>query len=482
MYLDYQTYQTMGGDLDNSAFTVIDRRAEYLINSQAGGKTGLRIRQLSELPQAVIDCTFDLITHLSTSTDNIASESQTLGGQSESKSYISKEEINAEAFSIIHSYLYPIEIEGHSILYKGVTPWDMSHSADKYVLLIDTLVKVGEDAGAAVENATKAVEQADEAISKANRAEEKATAIIKETESAKDNANTAADSANTAAVSANEATTRANAVSEQLENAKDLFCNALKGSKSDSIIQIDDVSPTDQRLNVSLTSDTVTDFSSKTVSVYGKNFAKLKTGTSYGLTLEWLENEGCYLVNGTCTLAGNNSLFTNVSTICGINGKAFTLKTKQISGSVKNADGKTKYAIFYTSTSADAATSGSANLIGANLNEAVVTKTATAVKDRLYNCRLYISEGVEFDNFKFTAQLEIGTTATDYETYKEPVTYKSTKGGSVSGVTLGTGAYNLCTNDSAVDINCEYNRDINKAFAELEEKLTNAILASGGNV
>lgn len=260
------------------------------------------------------------------------------------------------------------------------------------------------------------------------------------------------------------------------------YSNALKGSKSDSIIQIDDVSPTDQRLNVSLTSDTVTDFSSKTVSVYGKNFAKLKTGTSYGLTLEWLENEGCYLLNGTCTLAGSNSLFTNVSTICGVGGKAFTLKTKQISGSVKNADGKTKYAIFYTSTSEDNATGGSVNLIGANLNESVVTKTATASKDRLYNCRLYISEGVEFDNFKFTAQLEIGTTATDYEAYKEPVTYKSTKGGSVSGVTLGTGAYNLCTNDSAVDINCEYNRDINKAFEKLEEKLTNAILATGGNV
>lgn len=124
MYLDYQAYQTMGGDLDNSAFTKFNRKAEYFINSQAGGKTGERIGKLTELPQAVIDCTFDLITHLSTNAfdgSTVASESQSLGGQSESYSYsvLSKEQADSETEEIIFTYLYPVKIDGVSILHRG---------------------------------------------------------------------------------------------------------------------------------------------------------------------------------------------------------------------------------------------------------------------------------------------------------------------------------------------------------------------------
>ena len=124
MYLNYQTYKDMGGTLDNSAFTAIDRKAEYLINSQAGGKTGERIGKLTEIPQAVIDCTFDLIQHLSANAfdgSTVASESQSLGGQSESYSYsvLSKEQADSETEDIIFTYLYPIKIDGVSILHRG---------------------------------------------------------------------------------------------------------------------------------------------------------------------------------------------------------------------------------------------------------------------------------------------------------------------------------------------------------------------------
>ena len=114
----------MGGTLDNSAFTALDRKAEYLINSQAGGKTGERIGKLTEIPQAVIDCTFDLIQHLSANAfdgSTVASESQSLGGQSESYSYsvLSKEQADSEAEDIIFTYLYPVKIDGVSILHRG---------------------------------------------------------------------------------------------------------------------------------------------------------------------------------------------------------------------------------------------------------------------------------------------------------------------------------------------------------------------------
>lgn len=124
MYLNYQTYQNMGGTLDNSAFTALYRKAEYIINSQAGGKTGERIGKLTELPQAVIDCTFDLINHLSANAfdgSTVASESQSLGGQSESYSYsvLSKEQADSEVEHIIFTYLYPVKIDGVSILHRG---------------------------------------------------------------------------------------------------------------------------------------------------------------------------------------------------------------------------------------------------------------------------------------------------------------------------------------------------------------------------
>ena len=122
MYLDYQTYKNMGGTLDNSAFTTAERKAEYLVNSQAGGKTGERLSKFSTLPQAVKDCVFELVNHLANyDGKTIASESQSLGGQSESVSYVtmSVQEAQEAALDIIYMYLYPLKLNGVSVLYGG---------------------------------------------------------------------------------------------------------------------------------------------------------------------------------------------------------------------------------------------------------------------------------------------------------------------------------------------------------------------------
>ena len=122
MYLDYQTYKNMGGTLDNSAFTTAERKAEYLVNSQAGGKTGERLSEFSTLPQAVKDCVFGLVNHLTEYGGKmVASESQSLGGQSESVSYVtvSAQEAQEAALDIIYMYLYPLKLNGVSVLYGG---------------------------------------------------------------------------------------------------------------------------------------------------------------------------------------------------------------------------------------------------------------------------------------------------------------------------------------------------------------------------
>lgn len=124
MYLTYIEYNLMGGTLDETAFNTLNRRAQRLINAQAGGKTGERIGKLAELPQAVLDCVFDLIAHLSENSfggQTVQSESQSLGVQSESYTYarLTKDETDAETESIIFDYLYPVKIDGVSILYRG---------------------------------------------------------------------------------------------------------------------------------------------------------------------------------------------------------------------------------------------------------------------------------------------------------------------------------------------------------------------------
>ena len=82
MYLGHDEYEAMGGTLDSSAFFIYSRRAEYMIRSQAGGQTGERIDNLSEIPEAVKDCIFDLVSFLSNYAGDkqVASESQSQGG------------------------------------------------------------------------------------------------------------------------------------------------------------------------------------------------------------------------------------------------------------------------------------------------------------------------------------------------------------------------------------------------------------------
>lgn len=75
-------------------------------------------------------------------------------------------------------------------------------------------------------------------------------------------------------------------------------------------------------------------------------------------------------------------------------------------------------------------------------------------------------------------QIELGTTATDYERYIAPTEYTPTADGTVNGVTSLYPNTTLMTDTDGVIIDCEYNRDINKAFAELQQ----AIISLGGNV
>ena len=122
MFLEYKEYKTMGGVLEEAAFTLLERRARYIINSQASGLTGERIAKLTELPECVKECVFELVAYFKindVTNRQVASESQSQGGESESLSYVTKTdaEILAQAENIIFECLCG---GGYGyLLYKG---------------------------------------------------------------------------------------------------------------------------------------------------------------------------------------------------------------------------------------------------------------------------------------------------------------------------------------------------------------------------
>ncbi len=83
-------------------------------------------------------------------------------------------------------------------------------------------------------------------------------------------------------------------------------------------------------------------------------------------------------------------------------------------------------------------------------------------------------------NFTFKPQLEIGSTATSYEQYIQPTTYTPLADGTVEGVESLYPTTTLLTDTDGVVIDCEYNKDINKAYAQLLEKVS-ALAAENAN-
>ena len=94
--------------------------------------------------------------------------------------------------------------------------------------------------------------------------------------------------------------------------------------------------------------------------------------------------------------------------------------------------------------------------------------TAPTLELRVAGCSLTISN----------MQLELGDTVTDYEPFAASCSYTPNADGTVDNVlsVCPTTALMLDTDKATID--CEYNRDINKAFAELHQ----AIISTGGNV
>ena len=117
---------------------------------------------------------------------------------------------------------------------------------------------------------------------------------------------------------------------------------------------------------------------------------------------------------------------------------------------------------FYTST------------IGKKVTSKTTIPKIEGAEGKPLTIRHYLNSGKTIGD-SFTVkdlQVEIGDTATEYEEYKEPITYETTE--DIKSVYPTT---TLLVEDG-VTIEAEYNKDINKVI----ENLTQAIISMGGNV
>ena len=304
---------------------------------------------------------------------------------------------------------------------------------------------------AAIEAAEEATEEAKVAAGSVNTAIENTVAAIGVAYEAADLANQAAADANGAAANANKAADNANAT---VNSINDKFANALKGNKSGAAIGITDISPIEHNVEVKLSSDTVTDFSEVTLNVFGKNLFDFSVNKFFTQ-----QEDGSYANNQALSVAQKNSIYLPFGT----------------------------YTVSYD---VKCPVKADVRLAFIDKDGAVTTKWIAGTGEFVHNSHTITGEFVQwYVNYGATPkeantvfikniQLEVGSTETSYEPYIEPISYQVATDGTVEGVTSIYPNMSITTDTTGVVIDAEYNKDINKAFAELQ----NALISLGGNV
>ena len=254
----------------------------------------------------------------------------------------------------------------------------------------------------------------------------------------------------------------AEALKAERTYANNSFSGALYGSASGEAVRLTDVSPIEHEIKIKLTAESNhSDFSGVTLKRYGKNllpYPYKNTNIDYtfnGINYK-VKSDGTVVLNGT---ANEQSYFI-------LAGLVLNKGVYYLSGCPSGGEGST-YSIYfqYDNFSYYKADYGSGVKIDINEKK---------------NCAVAITIGknTAVSNLIFKPMLEVGSKLTDFEERRTAVAYTPAVDGTVTGVTSISPDMTFLSDTDGVIINAEYNKDLNKAFAELQQ----AILSMGGNV
>ena len=213
-----------------------------------------------------------------------------------------------------------------------------------------------------------------------------------------------------------------------------------------------------------------------TVTRCGKNllgFSQSFTKSIGGITVEYDNETQTFTFNGT--YSGEQTILLDaymdvkpkIAT-----GSITTTTVEKISGSISNED---SYNVFYLSCS-DSPGGTRTNWYALKLPTEKNTSTSVAKNDYLNSVWFYIARDVTFTDYKIRIQFEVCDISTQYEPYNSQ-TYTLDADGTLD-IAYASPTMTVFTDTTGVNIDLEYNKDINKAFAQLQ----NAIISLGGNV
>lgn len=158
------------------------------------------------------------------------------------------------------------------------------------------------------------------------------------------------------------------------------------------------------------------------LNIYGKSMQKTTTGanlfdgseyvkkTSFGITAEWLQEEGCFLLNGTATNAAVLEMPLN---IVAEKGAKYTLQNYYSSGKISVPDGEFAVIYFGASDTEDS----SNNWLSCSLKEEDTTGTIQCNYSYITRFWFYITTGVVLNNYKIRVQLAKSSAPLPYEPY-----------------------------------------------------------------
>ena len=223
----------------------------------------------------------------------------------------------------------------------------------------------------------------------------------------------------------------------------------------------------------------IEDISTVKLKTWGKNLLNVNDirASTNTATLEIRENS---TIQVTAAVAKNCSLYCRIGKYQDFVGKTLTLSVN-LAEVTESATYKAFYS-YYRGIDADGNAVGEVTLNTTSVSKPGRFTFTVAENENAEYLELRFYVGYMFDKVGYTAtltelQLEMGT-ATEYEAYKEPVEYTVNEDGTVTDVVSIYPSITLATDTIGAVIDCEYNRDINKAFAELQQ----AIISLGGNI
>lgn len=242
--------------------------------------------------------------------------------------------------------------------------------------------------------------------------------------------------------------------------------NALKGTKSGKIVAAKDVSPIEHNLSVKLTSSTLTNFSGVKVSRYGKNLFNPKILTDAGFAL----NSNGYYVGKVKTL---NDFYD------GYNGQLplpdfipntqYTISFEGYTQKDISSSGGIYIRISYTDNTNDYL----------QLSIQTIKKYSRTTQKNKSVQKISVSYGAEGESLAYIKNFCICIGSDNaYEEYVRPKIYTTSSTDKVNDISSLYPSVTLLTDNPEVNIEMEYNRDINKAFAELQQ----AIISLGGSI